>query len=247
MTIARRPLLASASFLLLVPALARAHDETVQGSGRPVAQAREVEAFDAVSVSGPFQVVVRSGGRAALEVRADDNLLPLIETGVRGDGTGSRRTLHVDLRRHARIEPRTPVVVTIDAVRLAALNVAGSGRISAAALQSPRLAVSIGGAGAVSLTALDAGELVLTIGGSGRIEAAGRAETLRSSIGGSGTIHAEALQTPVASVSIAGSGDAHVHAERRLSVSIAGSGSVVYRGAPTLSTSITGSGRVRKA
>jgi hypothetical protein len=246
MTIARRPLLASsAAWLLLAPGLARARDETVRGSGQLVTQAREVEPFDGVGVSGPFQVVVRAAAREAVSVQADDNLLPFIETHVRGGG--ARRTLQIELRRHTHVDPRTPIVVTVDAVRLGSLAVGGAGRISAADLQSPKLTVSIGGAGSVSLSGLEAGELGLTIGGSGRVEAAGRAETLRLTIGGSGSVRAEGLVTPVASVSIAGSGDAHLHASRTLSVSIAGSGSVIYRGEPTLSTSIVGSGRVRKA
>jgi hypothetical protein len=246
MTIARRPLLASsAAALLLGPGVALGQDEVVRGSGQAVSQAREVEAFDAVAVGGPFQVVLQPAAREAVSVQADDNLLPLVQTRVRDDG--ARRTLHVELPRHTQIEARTPIVVTVAVVRVAALAVGGVGRIAATGLQSPRLDVSVGGAGSIAMTALQAGELVLSIGGSGRIDAAGRAEKLRLSIGGSGAVRAEGLRTPVASVSIAGSGDAHVHAEQTLSVSIAGSGSVVYRGEPALSTSIVGSGRVRKA
>jgi hypothetical protein len=65
-------------------------------------------------------------------------------------------------------------------------------------------------------------------------------------IRGSGGVAARDLQADDVNVSIAGSGDAHVHARKTLAVSIAGSGDVDYVGEATVRTSIAGSGRVTK-
>jgi hypothetical protein len=66
------------------------------------------------------------------------------------------------------------------------------------------------------------------------------------SIQGSGGVAARDLQADDVSVSIAGSGDAHVHARKTLAVSIAGSGDVDYAGDPVVRTSVAGSGSVTK-
>ena len=63
---------------------------------------------------------------------------------------------------------------------------------------------------------------------------------------GSGDVRTEALKADDVSVSIAGSGDASVHADKTLSVSIAGSGDVSYRGEAQVKSSIAGSGSVNR-
>jgi len=56
------------------------------------------------------------------------------------------------------------------------------------------------------------------------------------------------FNTGTANVSIAGSGNAELGAERSISASIVGSGNVVYTGSATISDSRTvGSGRLSKA
>ena len=241
MTLARRPLLALAgSAILSGPRLARARD-TVHGSGVAATQRRDVGAFTGVSLGAPFAVVLRPGSREAIEIVADDNVLPLIETKVRGE-----RSLQIELANDARIEPRTPVVVTIDFVRLDALALGGSGTISAKAMKSANLDASIGGSGSISLSGLDIGDLAVSIGGSGVFRAEGRARQLAVGVGGSGSCDTERLAAEDASVSIAGSGNARVRADKALSAVIAGSGDVYYTGAATAQISIVGTGRVKR-
>jgi Putative auto-transporter adhesin, head GIN domain len=54
------------------------------------------------------------------------------------------------------------------------------------------------------------------------------------------------LKSDDVSVSIAGSGDAAVNAQKTLSVSIAGSGDVVYTGDAMVKSSVAGSGSVKR-
>lgn len=241
MTLARRPLLAlAASTLVLGPSLARARD-TVRGSGVAATQRREVGAFTRISLGAPFAVVLRPGSREAIEIVADDNVLPLIETTLRGD-----RSLQIELAQDVRIEPRTPVVVTIDLVRVDALALGGSGTISGKAMKTARLDAAIGGSGSITLSELDVGDLAVSIGGSGAFHADGRARQLNVQVGGSGTCDTERLTAADVRVSIAGSGDARVRAENALSAAIAGSGDLYYSGAATPKISIVGSGRVKR-
>ena len=245
MSLARRSLLAFAGLgFLPVARLARAAATTVKGSGVATTQRREVGAFVGVALGAPFAVVLRPASREAIEIVADDNLLPLIETKLRG--FGNDRTLQIDLARDTRVEPRTPVVVTIDYVRLEALGVGGSGRISAKSMKAPKLDAAIGGSGSIDLADLDAGNLAVAIGGSGAFRADGRARKMSVSIAGSGRCDAERLVADDVAVSVAGSGDTRVRAETALRASIAGSGDVYHSGAATPQVSIAGSGRVRR-
>ena len=243
MTIPRRPLLAGLA-LLLGPRLAWPHDETVvRGSGRVATETREVGAFVGIDVRGPCDVVLRPASREALSLRGEDNVLPLFQTVVR-EGPGGR-ILEIGLKRQVRVlESRTPVVVTLDVVRLESLSLAGTGRVSGGGQQARALAVSLGGVGDIDLAGLRAETLAVDLGGSGNVALDGRAPALRLSIAGSGSVRAEALAADEVAVVIAGSGTARVHAEKTLRVSITGSGNVAYRGDPQLTTSIVGSGHV---
>jgi len=244
MSLGRRPFVACAG-LALLPFAPRAAAETlVQGSGVAATQRRDIGAFVGVGLGAPFAVVLRAGAREAVEIVADDNILALVRTRVEGADRG--RSLQIDLSRGARIEPRTPVVVTIDYVRLEHLAVGGSGSIAARSLKASRLDAAIGGTGKIDLGDLDAGNLSVAIGGSGSFRADGNARTLSVTLGGSGRCDAERLVAGDVSVSVAGSGDTRVRAETRLRASIAGSGSVYHSGAAVPEVAIVGSGRVRR-
>lgn len=245
MSLARRPFLAFAGLALLPLARrAGAADALVTGSGVAATQRRDVGAFAGVGLGAPFTVVLRPGPREAIEIAADDNILALVQTTV--NGSGNRRSVQIDLPRDTRIEPRTPVVVTIDYVRIDHLGIGGSGSIAARAMKVAELEAAIGGSGKIDLPELDAGKLSVAIGGSGTLRADGRARTLSVTIGGSGRCDAERLVAGDVSVSVAGSGDARVRAETTLQASIAGSGDVYHTGAAVPQVAIVGSGRIKR-
>ncbi len=244
MDIARRPLLVFAALGgLAAPLLARAAD-VVRGSGVAASQRRDVGAFTGIALGGPFAVVLRPAAREAVEISADDNVLPLVETTVRG--SGDERTLRIDLARNVRIDPRTKVVVTVDVVKIGHLAVGGSGTIDGKTIKTAKLDVAIGGSGAIGLDGLDVDELAVAIGGSGSFRASGRATKLGVNIGGSGHSDTERLAAGDVSVAVAGSGEARVRADGALSASIAGSGDIYYTGAASPQVAIVGSGRLRK-
>lgn len=244
MSFARRPLLALLGLGFTLGARCATAASPVPGSGVAATERRDVGAFAGVALGAPFAVVLRAGSREAIEIVADDNLLPLIETRLRG--TGADRTLDIDLRRGTRVDPRTPIVVTVDVVRLHNLALGGSGSIGARALKTAKLDVAIGGTGSIDLADLDVGSLSVAIGGSGALRTDGKARTLSISIGGSGRCDAERLVAGDVSVSVAGSGATRVRAETTLSATIAGSGDVHHSGAATPQVAIVGSGRVRR-
>lgn len=214
-----------------------------RGNGEAATEQRSAAAVEAVQTNGP-DLVVRQGATPSISVKADRNLLPLLETVV--EDTVHGKTLVVRWKRGASFQTKVEPVVTVTLARVSALVVSGSGDIVADALQAPRLSARVQGSGDMRLTGLAVDELTLAVVGSGDIVASGQARQLAASITGSGDIQTASLKADDVSVSIAGSGDASVHAEKTLSVSIAGSGDVVYRGNAKLTKTLAGSGEVTK-
>ncbi|MBT9486358.1 MAG: DUF2807 domain-containing protein [Rubrivivax sp.] len=240
-TLARRALLITAALSVI----SCAHAQTVTGSGRSVTETRTVSGFEAVQLEASMKLVLRQGTQEAVQVQADDNLVPLIETLV--ETRGSLPTLVVRWKRNTSIRSQQALVVTVDAVRVRALSASGSGSIEAATLKTDRLRLNVAGSGDVQVKELAADDVEASIAGSGDVKAGGRAARVKVSIAGSGDADLSNLNADDVKVSIAGSGDAKVSADQALSVSIAGSGDVRYGGKVTaVKTSIVGSGDVRR-
>lgn len=228
--------------LTLLPLASQA--ATTTGSGRIATETRRVPDFEAIALAGSIDLHVRQGAQPALEVSADDNLLPLLETRVESGPRGA--TLRVSWKRGATIVTRSRVVVNVVVPQLKSLSGAGAGDLTVESFDTPALQVSLAGAGDVKLPGLRTGELGVGISGSGVVSGSGHATKLAIRIAGSGDVRLDDLQADEVTVRIAGSGDAAVVAQKSLEVSVAGSGDVTYRGDATVRKSIMGSGSVTR-
>jgi carbon monoxide dehydrogenase subunit G len=238
--------------LAFVSAVLPVSAQAQSGSGTALTEMRTLESFEAISVSGAMDVVVRQGAQQSVQVQADDNLLPLLETVVESGRNGA--TLQVRWKRNGggswwsgqNIYPRTKVVVTVVVPKLSALGLAGSGDLRVESFQTPSLQLSVAGSGDARLDGLTTDELGVRVSGSGDVSGRGKAGTVKINIAGSGDVRLSEMRADDVSVSIAGSGDAAVNAQKALSVSIAGSGDVRYSGDAQVKSSVAGSGTVRK-
>jgi hypothetical protein len=218
--------------------------ERVVGNGDVAAEARETGAFDGIALSGGFNVLVRQGSGNKVEVKADRNLLPYIETKVVDGGKG--RTLQIEPKKGYSLQTSTNPTITLEMPALRAVSVAGSGTVKVDAMKTAGVDAAIAGSGDIHFANLDAERLGMKVSGSGDIVAAGRCANASATIAGSGNVKAADLAAEEVKVSIAGSGDAQVNAAKRLNVSIAGSGDVRYVGSPEISSSVAGSGKIRR-
>jgi hypothetical protein len=213
------------------------------GSGRLATEKRAISGFQALHLKGSMKVVIRQSGKEAVELRADDNLLSLIETHVvMLDGVP---TLEIGTKKGASYSTHSRMVVTVDVVDLKSLVISGSGDVVADGIKTGELRLKITGSGDIRMNQLDAGSTAVNLAGSGDVDLAGKAGKLSISIAGSDVVTRDLAAEDV-SVSIAGNGDAVVNARKTLTVSIAGNGGVDYTGDPVLRTSIVGHGNVKK-
>ncbi len=232
--------------LALLPSGVQAAGGTT-GSGKSATETRAVADFQAITLQGSMDLQVRQGSTQQVQVSADDNLLPLLETEVQGSGDNA--TLVVRWKKSGwgtYINTRSKVLVNVVLPRLSALKAEGSGDIQLDSFNTPALKLSLSGSGDAKLNQLTTGELVIGISGSGDVAGSGSAARLKVSIAGSGDVRLRDMKSDDVSISIAGSGDAAVNAEKTLEVTIAGSGDVSYSGNPALKSRVAGSGSVNR-
>ncbi|NUP84230.1 MAG: DUF2807 domain-containing protein [Burkholderiaceae bacterium] len=227
------------------PGSARAAEDTaVQARGSVVTESRSVAGFEAVAVTGGIDLHISQGAQEQVQVRAQSELMPLLETVV--ENRDDRPTLVIRWKKGTRARVKSTPQVDVTVQRLTSVSSAGSSDIVVEPLESAALRVAIAGSGDVMLKGLTGQDLQVKIAGSGDFKAAGQVERLKIGVSGSGDVRTEDLRADDVAISIAGSGDAAVQALKTLNVSIAGAGDITYRGDPQVKTSIAGSGTVRK-
>lgn len=208
----------------------------VVGAGPVVTELQTVGPFRALTLDTAARVIVRQGNRHAVEVHAEGNVAPLIETTV-DDGTLIVR----DSRRYT--SSAAEVIVT--ARRIGSIATNGSVAVLAEGLNSPSLSLSLGGSSAVTLTSASIGKLHAGLGGSSVLKVSGTAEDFSCALGGSSAVEASGLAANAVSISGGGSAQAVVWARESLSLSLGGSSDVRYYGKVTPSVSTAGSATVR--
>ena len=208
--------------------------KSVQGSGNIVTQEREVAEFSKVHLKGSGKVILTQGERQSLEIKTDDNIMPLIETDV----SGSR--LNISHGNH-RLRP-TFFEVYITIQQLKGVGISGSGDIVGNDLfVTDTLNVEISGSGDMDLE-VETELLENKISGSGSLQLSGKAEEYTISVSGSGKINAFEMDAKHVAVRVSGSGDCRISASESLEARISGSGDVYYRGQPRIDAEISGSG-----
>lgn len=212
--------------------------QVVRGSGDVQTETRSVSGFDRVSLSGQGELILTQGEQESLEIEAEDNILAVIETTVRGD------TLHIDIRDRTVIRPTEPIRFYLTMPEIAGFELSGSGALTADVIDADRLDLQVSGSGEISIDSLSAASLTVDISGSGDAEIAGQVTNQTIGISGSGLYRAADLQSETVDVEVNGSGEATVWVDQALTIEVNGSGTANYYGTATVTQNINGSGTV---
>ena len=199
--------------------LAGCRHHGVRGNGVEASEQRSPGEFTAVEISGTFGVTIRCGEPSGARVTADNNLLPLVRTEVRGS------TLHIYSEKE--LDPRTRLHVD---------------------LTTPSLTdVSVSGVASIDITRFEGESLSLMVNGAASIDAEGTVHDARFAISGAGKLSTERLHAANVRVEVSGAGKADVYASESLDVNLSGAGSVHYSGDPrNVTKNISGVGFVSK-
>jgi hypothetical protein len=211
--------------------------KSVQGSGNIITQEREVAEFSKVQLKGSGKVILTPGETQSLEIKTDDNIMPLIETEV----SGNRLTIS---HGNHRLRP-TSFEVYITIRNLEGVGISGSGDITGMGrFETESLYAEISGSGDADLEVLTR-FLETRISGSGAIDLSGKAEEFIVSVSGSGKLNAFDVDARHVSVRVSGSGNCRISVSESLDARISGSGDVYYRGQPRIDANISGSGTLK--
>ncbi|MFT3702697.1 MAG: head GIN domain-containing protein [Agriterribacter sp.] len=218
------------------------HNESVNGNGNSTSQSRSTGSFKGVKLMGSMNVQITKGTSTSIEIQAEENIIPLIETYVKDGDLVIKYRDDIDVNTH------NDVVVKVTAATLNNISVFGSGDINGEGLfaSSEKINISVFGSGSIHLD-LDAPIIKAETTGSGNIELSGNTKDAEYGTLGSGEIKAFDLKAENVVAKTLGSGDIEVFASVKLNVSISGSGGVKYKGGGTVSSSVHGSGEVSAA
>lgn len=190
----------------------------IEGSGNVVTETRAVSGFDEIVVLGSGDVVVSVTGTESLLVEAEDNIMPLLTTEVKGG--------RLELGSKSSFSTNRGINYTITVVSLDGVEINGSGDVTA--------------------TGIDADSFAVEINGSGNVEVTGTSAQLDVAVSGSGDYDGADLVAATGKVTISGSGQAVVNVTDDLEARVSGSGSIEYIGDPVLDADTSGSGSISR-
>ncbi len=221
--------------MLLISDQAVAQWRSVRGNGKVVTQERTVSDFSGIKISCSADVFLKQGKGNNITVRADENLLEMIETKVRGG------VLNIDIEGSIRNVEVLEVYVTVENLEKVIIN--GSGDVeSENTIKGVDFEIQINGSGDVELD-MEVKNLKTSINGSGDVEVSGVQGNFDLQVAGSGHFYAEDLRLNECYIKINGSGDVKLKGSaNKLFINQSASGDVNLYSLNTADVEATASG-----
>lgn len=213
-------LIALLSFFLLPTTYAQG----VRGDGNVTTETRATSSFNAIAVTGSVDVYLSQGEKEEVTVEADQNLLEIIRTEVKGN------TLHIYETKNIRKADARKVYITFQ--ELNSLIAKGATDVyGRTPIRTESLEVGISGASDVTLE-IYTNELICRIDGAADGYLSGEVKAMIARVSGSSDLEAGNLISQTCQVETDGASDAQVHATESLDAKASGSSDIEYRGNP---------------
>ena len=190
----------------------------VKGSGKRVTQRRDVTPFTSISTDGAFDIEVVCQKDLGLEIEADDNLLPLIETKVSGG------TLHLRPTQNYSAEDAPKIKITVPNIE----------------------AFSANGAGKIQITGVNNDKLQISLNGAPTFTASGTTKMIGVDTNGAAKVDTHNLRAAHAVVDSKGASKVDLGLSDQLDVTVSGPSHVTYKGDPVVNKTVHGPGKVEK-
>lgn len=191
----------------------------IKGSGNVQTEKRDLAGFTSVKAGGAITVEVVTQKDFAVEVEADDNLLPNVKTEVRGD------TLRIYTE--GRISTRSPIRVRIAMPQIESFDISGASK--------------------GTLTNVKNDSLIIEASGASKITVDGEAKDLRIDLSGASRLDAENLKSQNVVVEASGASSAVIFANGEIDAKASGASSIRYLGdAKNVSSKTSGASSVKK-
>jgi hypothetical protein len=228
-----------------------------KGNGNITTERLELSGFQGVEMSGSGLLRLHRGA-FKVEVSTDSNLQPSVLAEVSGG------RLRLGMKPEAVGVWPSKLEFDVTLPELEAIELSGSGDVSADAFSGEDLSCRVSGSGDLSgsfdyrkfdIVLSGSGEMAckascdsveLKGSGSGKLRLEGEGRDFLATLSGSGQIEAADFRVKTARLRISGSGSAALAVDGKLEAELSGSGSLSYRGDPELSSHVSGSGSIRR-
>ncbi|MEE9362200.1 MAG: head GIN domain-containing protein [Cellulophaga sp.] len=229
--------------ILLTVSLQAQWGKRIKGNGNITTIEKSTGDYDAIAVSGFFDVDLVNGNEGDIILKGEENLLKHIIVEVKNGKLVIKTKKGYNLRTSFNKEIR----ITVPVESINKITLSGSGDIVGKKLiKASDFSTSMSGSGDITLK-IEADSIKATMSGSGDINLSGKTTNLEVRISGSGDIAAFGLDAENVNATISGSADIQVTAHKMIKARVSGSGDIEYRGNPTkVDTKTSGSGDITK-
>jgi hypothetical protein len=224
----------AAAFLV---ASASSASDFIQGSGNVQHETRVVGAFSGVSVQSGIRGDVKIG-KQHVELEADDNLLPIVETIV-DDGV-----LVVRFKPHTSLNTRTETVVHVTAPSIDLLETSGGSKMRAELVPVDDLKIESSGGGDVTAHQVAVKHLRAHVSGGGALVLEGSADDVKLDMSGGSRCKGEKLQTRALRLHASGGSTARLAVSETVSGAASGGSVVHVSGHPQTRVSTSGGSEI---
>ena len=210
-----------------------------EGNGTVVEDSRTLEKFSSIEVDGNYTIELEQG-EPGLVIKTDENLLPFIQTEVKGNTLRLKNTENKKGSDGINILIRYP--------ELEELELSGAGSVTnRGTLQGKNLKIEVNGASMVDLE-VEVRKVDLEISGASSVTFQGTAQQLEADLSGAGNLDAYELRVRDASVNLSGVGGAQVYVTDNLQAKVSGVGGIRYKGDPqNIQREVSGVGSIKSA
>ncbi|MDQ6472989.1 head GIN domain-containing protein [Flavobacterium sp. LHD-80] len=230
-----------AAFLIGLTASAQ---EKINGNGNVVTETRTTSEYDAIKISGFFDVDLVAGKEGKITIKGEQNIVSAIIVEVQDNA------LKIYTKKGTNLRPSTgkKVEITVPFEKISELSLSGSGDIvTKSPIKNDKFSAKLSGSGDIDLD-VAANTFDFSLSGSGDIKLKGNSDNLTIKLSGSGDIEAANLKSKNANISVSGSGDVKVNCNESITARVSGSGDIKYTGNPEKrDVKVSGSGSISKA
>lgn len=239
-----KKLLSLSLVLLLTASCSAQWGKRVKGNGNVTTIERSVGEYDAIGLSGWFDVDLVAGTEGEIKLEGESNLLEYIRTEVKNG------KLSIKVEKGYNLKPSSwedGIRITVPVESVNAIALSGSGDIvGKTTIKSNNFKTAMSGSGDITLD-VQASTIDASMSGSGDITLNGSTRDFEATISGSGDIKAYGLEADNVDATVSGSADIKVTANKMLTARVSGSGDISYRGNPEkVDTKASGSGDISK-
>ncbi|MFW5792659.1 MAG: head GIN domain-containing protein [Bacteroidota bacterium] len=214
--------------------------ERIKGSGEVISELRELPYFNAIDVSNSFDVFITMGEEFHVEIKADDNIVPLVITEVIDD------VLEISIERNYSIRKAKSQELHITMPMLLSIKASGATSVKLEnRLDSEALYVQASGASDVMLDA-NLSYLEIKFSGASDLKITGFSESVKARLSGASDMKDYDFVCNFLDANLSGASDIRITANEKVSGKLSGASDINLKGDPLVVVSTSGASSVIK-